>query len=69
MEEADKVSDRIAIIDHGKIVARGTAEELKNQTNTKTLEEAFLALTGKEIREEKAAPSMMAARRHGWGRR
>jgi ABC-2 type transport system ATP-binding protein len=53
MEEADKVSDKIAIIDHGKIVAQGTATELKNQTKTNSLEEAFLELTGKEIREEK----------------
>jgi ABC-2 type transport system ATP-binding protein len=69
MEEADKVSDTIAIIDHGKIVAQGTSEELKKQTNTNSLEEAFLSLTGKEIREEKAAPSLMGARRHGWVRR
>jgi len=46
MEEADKVSNRIAIIDHGKIVARGTADELKKQTNKNSLEEAFLAFTG-----------------------
>ena len=51
MEEADKNADRIAIIDHGKIVAQGKSEELKSQTNTKTLEDAFLALTGKDIRE------------------
>lgn len=54
MEEAEKVSDRIAIIDHGKIVAQGTAQELKNKTNTNSLEEAFLALTGSAIRDEKA---------------
>jgi len=68
MEEAEKISSCIAIIDHGKIVAKGTAQELKNQTGTNTLEEAFLALTGKAIREEKPAPGM-GARRHGWGRR
>ncbi len=51
MEEADKNADRIAIIDHGVIVAQGKSEELKTQTNTKTLEEAFLALTGTDIRE------------------
>ena len=54
MEEADRVADRIAIIDHGKIVAIGTAAQLKQQTNTQTLEEAFLALTGSSIREEAA---------------
>jgi ABC-2 type transport system ATP-binding protein len=52
MEEADKIAQRIAIIDHGKIVARGTSEELQKQTKTNSLEEAFLALTGSEIREE-----------------
>ena len=54
MEEADKVSDRIAIIDRGQIIAQGTSEELKNKTGKASLEDAFLALTGKEIREEKA---------------
>jgi ABC-2 type transport system ATP-binding protein len=52
MEEADKVADRIAIVDKGVIVASGTGLELKEQTGTTTLEEAFLQLTGNEIREE-----------------
>ncbi len=52
MEEADKVARRIAIIDHGKIIAEGSGEELKHQTRTSSLEDAFLALTGSEIREE-----------------
>ena len=51
MEEADKNADRIAVIDHGVIVAQGKSEDLKVQTNTKTLEDAFLALTGKVIRD------------------
>jgi ABC-2 type transport system ATP-binding protein len=50
--EAEAVADRIAIIDHGKIVATGTSEELKAQTNTNNLEEAYLALTGKSVRDE-----------------
>ena len=54
MEEADRVAQRIAIIDHGKIVAQGTSQELKNNTNSETLEQAFLALTGSTIREESA---------------
>ncbi len=52
MEEADLVAQKIAIIDHGKIVAAGSGEELKRQTGTASLEAAFLALTGSEIREE-----------------
>ena len=54
MEEAEKVADRIAIIDHGKIIEMGTAGELKKKTKTNTLEEAFLSLTGTAIREEEA---------------
>jgi ABC-2 type transport system ATP-binding protein len=54
MEEAERVAHRIAIIDHGKIVAQGTADELKTQTNTDSLEGAFLALTGTTIRDETA---------------
>jgi ABC-2 type transport system ATP-binding protein len=54
MDEAERVAHRIAIIDHGKIVAQGSPSELKEQTNTESLEEAFLALTGSSIRDEKA---------------
>jgi len=54
MEEAERMANRIAIIDNGKIVAEGTAQKLKEQTSTETLEDAFLALTGKQIREEGA---------------
>lgn len=52
MEEAEKMAERIAIIDHGKIVVQGSARDLKKQTKTKSLEEAFIALTGYKIREE-----------------
>ena len=54
MEEADRVAHRIAVIDHGKIVAIGTSQELRERTDTQTLEEAFLALTGSTIRDETA---------------
>jgi ABC-2 type transport system ATP-binding protein len=54
MEEAERVAHRIAIIDHGRIVAQGTPQELKQQTNAETLEQAFLALTGTSIRAEEA---------------
>ena len=36
MDEADRVAQRIAIIDHGKIVAQGTSAELKQQTGNAT---------------------------------
>lgn len=56
MEEADKIAQRVAIIDHGTIISIGTSEELKAKTGKATLEEAFLALTGKTVREEEASP-------------
>ncbi len=54
MDEADRVADRIAIIDHGRIVAIGSSAELRARTETDSLEGAFLALTGTMIREESA---------------
>lgn len=54
MDEAERVAERIAIVDHGQIVALGSPEQLKDQTGTNSLEEAFLALTGSSIRDEKA---------------
>jgi ABC-2 type transport system ATP-binding protein len=55
MEEAEKVAHRIAVIDHGQIVALGSLDELKLQTNAETLEQAFLTLTGSTIRDEAAS--------------
>jgi ABC-2 type transport system ATP-binding protein len=54
MDEADRVAQRIAVIDHGRIVATGSPSELKAQTTKESLEEAFLALTGTAIRDESA---------------
>src|SRR5579885_1665170 len=55
MDEADRVAHRIAIIDHGRIIAQGTAADLKESTGTESLEGAFLALTGESIRDESAS--------------
>ena len=70
MDEADRVAHRIAVIDHGRIVAIGSPAELKTRTNSESLEQAFLALTGSAIREESvgAADRMREAARM-WRRR
>jgi ABC-2 type transport system ATP-binding protein len=38
LEEADLLADKIAVIDRGKVIARGTAEELKGQVGGERLE-------------------------------
>lgn len=55
LEEAEQIAEHIAIIDHGRIVAHGTAAQLKKQTKTHSLEAAYLALTGKDLRDETAS--------------
>ncbi len=68
MEEAEKVAERIAIIDHGRIISIGTSEQLKRQTNANSLEDAFLKLTGENIREEEASGlDHMRIMRQMWG--
>jgi ABC-2 type transport system ATP-binding protein len=57
MEEAESIADKIAIIDHGKIIESGTVEEIKKKTETESLEEAFLKLTGRDIRDENNEPA------------
>lgn len=54
MEEADRLCDRIAIMDGGKIVAMDTAQGLKSQIGDPskvTLEDVFLKLTGRTLRD------------------
>jgi ABC-2 type transport system ATP-binding protein len=69
MDEAERVAHRIAIIDHGRIVAQGSPEELKQQTGSASLEEAFLALTGSSIRDERVdAADQMRRFVKLWGR-
>jgi ABC-2 type transport system ATP-binding protein len=55
MDEAEKTAQRVAIIDHGRIVAQGSAQQLKEQTGSDSLEAAFLKLTGTTIRVEQGS--------------
>jgi ABC-2 type transport system ATP-binding protein len=54
LDEAEAVADRIAIIDHGSIIATGTVKQLTKQTKTKSLEAAYLNLTGKGVRDSES---------------
>lgn len=69
MEEAARIAGKIAIIDHGKLIATGSVAELERRTKKKSLEDAFIALTGSEIREQAASPiEEMRQRRRLWRR-
>ena len=52
MEEAEELCDRIGIIDHGKLIALGIPKELIAKNQVKNLEEVFIQLTGRNMREE-----------------
>ena len=58
MEEVEEICTKVVIMDHGKILAQGTTEELKQQVSLEhvlsklpTLNEVFLEITGKDLRD------------------
>jgi ABC-2 type transport system ATP-binding protein len=51
MDEAE-ICERVGIIDHGKIVDLDTPDSLKSKYNVDSLNEVFLHVTGRDIREE-----------------
>ena len=51
MEEAQELCSRIGIIDNGSLVNQGTPEELLQQNGSRNLEDLFLQLTGKQLRD------------------
>ncbi|MEM3464765.1 MAG: ATP-binding cassette domain-containing protein, partial [Candidatus Bathyarchaeia archaeon] len=52
MEEAEALCDRVGIIDHGKLIALDSPRELISKHGVENLEEVFIKLTGRKIREE-----------------
>jgi len=51
MEEADRLCDRLVIMDHGRIVTAGRPAELRERYREESLEGVFLQITGRELRE------------------
>jgi ABC-2 type transport system ATP-binding protein len=52
MEEAQELCDRVGIIDQGKLIALGSPKDLMIKYSAGNLEEVFIQLTGRKIREE-----------------
>jgi ABC-2 type transport system ATP-binding protein len=65
MEEAERLCDRVAIVDHGKVIALGSPTELtaaiaktdfvplsEPRRHSATLEDVFVSLTGRHLRDE-----------------
>jgi len=51
MEEAEELCDRVGIIDHGRLIALGSPAELRARYGARDLEDVFIQLTGRRIRE------------------
>ena len=51
IEEAEALSDHVAIIDYGELIAFGTPKELMEKYKAKNLEEVFMEITGRRILE------------------
>ncbi|MER7169557.1 ABC transporter ATP-binding protein [Micromonospora sp. NPDC000207] len=55
MDEVERLCDRVVLIDAGRVVALGSPADLVRQAGTDGLEEAFVALTGRELATEEDA--------------
>src|SRR5215813_6706786 len=49
MNEAEHLCARIGFLAHGRLIAEGTAEELRQQAQSVTLEDAFIKMTGESL--------------------
>jgi ABC-2 type transport system ATP-binding protein len=52
LREAEVLADRVGILDRGRLISLGPADELKERYEASTLEEAFFAATGRAFEEE-----------------
>jgi ABC-2 type transport system ATP-binding protein len=63
MEEAERHTDRLAIMDRGRIVASGTAESLRAEHGGDSLEEVFTTVTGHTIDPHEGGLSSVRSQR------
>ncbi|MDE2041350.1 MAG: ATP-binding cassette domain-containing protein [Patescibacteria group bacterium] len=69
MDEVERTADKVAIIDHGKLIANDTVANIIASSGTPSLEEAFIKLTGHGLREEEAGSvDQLRQMARAWGR-
>lgn len=52
MDEVERLCDRVAILEAGRLIAQGTPQQVKERAGAPTLEDAFVTLTGKAVQED-----------------
>ena len=60
LDEAERLADRIGILHDGRLVAEGTAEELRARYGASALEEVFMTTTGRRFEEADPADGTVA---------
>lgn len=59
MSEAERLCARIGFLAHGKLVAEGTAAELKDKAGVESLDNAFIKLTGEDLQDDEGIGEAM----------
>ena len=59
MAEAERLCARIGFLAHGRLVAEGTADELKRQARVDNLDDAFIKLAGEELEDEEEETAIL----------
>ncbi len=62
MYEIDELAEEVAIMDRGQILEIGSKDDLKAKHGVSRIEDVFLALTGRELRDELSG----RLKRRGW---